>query len=59
MRSFDDANTVIRELPFPVDPIQPPRPFSSLVSIDFGAMTHAGYARPNNQDAYIIYRSGR
>ena len=42
-----------------MDPLQPPRPFSSLVRIDFGAMTHAGNVRPNNEDAYIIYRSGR
>ncbi|MCI0603254.1 protein phosphatase 2C domain-containing protein [bacterium] len=59
MRSFNPADTVITELPFSVDPVQPPRPFSSLVSIDFGASSHTGYARPNNQDAYIIYRSGR
>ena len=59
MRSFNPADTVITELPFSVDPVQPPRPFSSLVSIDFGAKSHEGYTRPNNQDAYIIYRSGR
>jgi len=59
MRSASDADTVICELPFSVDPVQPPRPFSSLVAIDFGAMTHAGNVRPNNEDAYIIYRSGR
>ena len=58
MRSASDANTVIMELPL-MDPFQPPRAFSSLVGIDFGAMTHAGNVRPNNEDAYIIYRSGR
>ncbi len=49
---------MILELPL-IDPFQPPRPFSSLVRIDFGAMTHAGNVRTNNEDAYIIYRSGR
>jgi PPM family protein phosphatase len=53
-----DADTVIMELPL-MDPLQPPQPFSSLVRIDLGAMTHAGKVRPNNEDAYIIYRAGR
>jgi serine/threonine protein phosphatase PrpC len=58
MRNFSDADTVIMELPL-MDPLQPPRPFSSLVQIDFGAMTHVGNVRSNNEDAYIIYRAGR
>lgn len=58
MRNFIDADTVILELPL-MDPLQPPRPFSSLVQIDFGAMTHTGNVRANNEDAYIIYRTGR
>lgn len=58
MRNASDADTVIMEIP-PIDPLQPPRPFSSLVGIDFGAATHAGNVRANNEDAYIIYRSGR
>lgn len=53
-----DADTVTIELPL-VDSLQPPRPNSSLVQIDFGGMTHAGKVRPKNEDAYIIYRSGR
>lgn len=58
MRSASDADTVIMELPL-MDPLQPPRPFSSLVRIDFEAITHVGNVRPNNEDAYIIYRTGR
>ena len=58
MRSASDADTVMIELPL-MDPLQPPRPFSSLVAIDFGAMTHIGNVRSNNEDAYIIYRTGR
>jgi serine/threonine protein phosphatase PrpC len=53
-----DADTVIMELPV-MDPVQPPRAFSSLVAIDFGAVTHVGNVRSNNEDAYIIYRTGR
>jgi protein phosphatase len=59
MLSASDADTVILELPLLVDPLQPPRPFSSLVRIDFGAMTHPGNVRSNNEDAYIVYRAGR
>ena len=59
MRNLSDADTVIFALPPSVDPLQPPRPFSSLVAIDFGAITHAGKVRTNNEDAYIIYRTGR
>jgi serine/threonine protein phosphatase PrpC len=38
---------------------QPPQPFSSLVRLDFGAVTHVGKVRTNNEDAYIIYRNSR
>jgi PPM family protein phosphatase len=58
MRSPGEVDTVIMEIP-QMDPLQPPRPFSSLVQIDFGAMTHTGSVRTNNEDSYIIYRSGR
>lgn len=53
-----DADTLIMEFPV-MDPLQPPRPFSSLVRIDCGASSHTGNVRPDNEDAYIIYRSGR
>jgi protein phosphatase len=46
------------ELPL-IDSLQSPLPFSSIVRIDFGAMTHVGNVRSNNEDSYIIYRSGR
>ena len=58
MLNASDADTLILELPL-MDPFQPPRPFSSLVRIDFGAVTDAGKVRANNEDAYIIYRTGR
>lgn len=59
MRNASDADTAIYELPLLVDPLQPPRPFSSLVQIDFGAMTHPGNVRSHNEDSYIVYRTGR
>jgi len=58
MSFISDADTVIMELPM-VDPLHTPKPFSSLVAIDFGANTHVGNVRTNNEDAYIIYRAGR
>ncbi len=36
-----------------------PAPFSSLVRVDFGAATHAGKVRSHNEDAYLIFRTGR
>lgn len=58
MLNASDADTMTYEIPS-VDLLQPPRPFSSLVQIDFGAMTHAGNVRAINEDSFIIYRAGR
>lgn len=38
------------------DPIQP---YSSLVEVDFGALTDKGNVRPHNEDSFLIYRTGR
>jgi PPM family protein phosphatase len=59
MTTSSDTDTRIVELPNLFDPLQPPRPFSSLIKIDFGAATHAGKVRQINEDAYIIYRASR
>src|SRR5687768_853994 len=59
MGSVSNTATTILDVPFWFDPLQPPRPFSSLVQIDFGALTHAGKVRTVNEDAYIIYRTAR
>lgn len=59
MISASDADTAVFELPPVVDLLRPRRPFSSRVTIDFEARTHAGNVRANNEDAYIIYRAGR
>lgn len=59
MSSLSNSDTRIVELPHLFDPLQPPRPFSSLVKVDFGAVTHTGKVRTANEDAFIIYRASR
>ena len=54
-----DAPTMAIEFPRPAAPLEAPRPFSSTVRVEFGALSHAGAVRPNNEDAYIITRTGR
>jgi serine/threonine protein phosphatase PrpC len=34
-------------------------PLSSRIRIDFGAVSHTGKVRLNNEDAYLIWRTGR
>lgn len=53
------ADTVDFEFPLIPDSLQAPPPFSSLVEIDFAALTHPGNKRPNNEDSYLYYRQGR
>jgi serine/threonine protein phosphatase PrpC len=36
-----------------------PRPYSSLVQVDFAGMSHAGKVRPNNEDHFLLCRFGR
>ncbi|MGL4552332.1 MAG: PP2C family protein-serine/threonine phosphatase [Gemmataceae bacterium] len=36
-----------------------PRPYSSLVRVEFGAMTHVGRVRKNNEDSYLVFKTGR
>src|SRR5262245_58341395 len=36
-----------------------PRPFSSLVRVEFGAMTHVGKVRKNNEDSYLVHKTSR
>lgn len=36
-----------------------PQPFSSLVQVDFGAMSHVGRVRSNNEDHFRIARNSR
>lgn len=43
------------------NPIMPefPRPYSSLVRVEFAAQTHVGNIRKNNEDSYIVFQTGR
>ncbi len=51
----------------PIDPnaetgeqqLIPPRPLSSQVQVDLGALSHQGLVRPNNEDCYLIARFDR
>jgi protein phosphatase len=36
-----------------------PEPFSTLAVVEFGAATHPGLARPNNEDCYLVGRVER
>ncbi len=36
-----------------------PEPYSSLVSVDFEALSHPGRVRPRNEDAFLVYRASR
>jgi protein phosphatase len=38
---------------------QMPQRYSSLVRVEFGAATHVGKVRPNNEDSYIIFKTSR
>lgn len=43
----------------PADGVHPPDPFSALVGVEFGAATHPGKVRPNNEDTYLAGRIDR
>jgi protein phosphatase len=36
-----------------------PEPYSSLVSVDFEALSHPGRVRERNEDAFLVYRASR
>jgi PPM family protein phosphatase len=59
MSNIAEMDTMEIELPFLLDPLKLPHPFSSLVKIDFGARTDVGKVRKNNEDAYLICRMSR
>ncbi len=40
-------------------PLHPPPPFSSLVRVEFGALSHIGKIRKTNEDAFLVYRMSR
>jgi PPM family protein phosphatase len=46
-------------LPFDDLGISKSQPFSSQIQIDFGAVSDIGKVRANNEDAFLIFRTGR
>ena len=59
MHDPSEADTAELLLPVKAVALDLPRPRSSLVRVDFGAVTHTGRVRPNNEDAYLVFRTGR
>ncbi len=59
MRNAPDSDTV--ELPRPVADaeIEARPPFSSLVKVEVGGLSHAGKVRPNNEDHFLAARFSR
>jgi serine/threonine protein phosphatase PrpC len=59
MLNLSETDTL--ELKLPLFPLltKTPQPFSSLVQVEFGAVTDVGKVRSNNEDAYIICQIGR
>lgn len=53
--SSDD--TLILRTNFPIPEM--PRPYSSLVRVELGALTHVGRVRSNNEDSYLVFTTGR
>jgi protein phosphatase len=46
-------------LPPPFLSSELPAPYSSLVAVDFGGATHPGKVRSHNEDAYLVFSTGR
>ena len=59
MWNFSDVDTEELFLPVKQLDIDRPRAFSSEVRVDFGAVSDRGKVRMNNEDAFLILRTGR
>ncbi|MGF1582198.1 MAG: PP2C family protein-serine/threonine phosphatase [Gemmataceae bacterium] len=59
MSQFNDTDTVEFELPAPSLPVNNPYPKSAAIRIEFGAASHVGLVRENNEDAYLIHSTNR
>jgi protein phosphatase len=53
------AADTVEHTPAPHHGVPPPDPFSALVGVEFGAATHPGKVRPNNEDCYLAGRIDR
>ena len=54
-RPNDDTLVIVP--PFMASQI--PAPYSSLVVVDFGAASHPGLVRATNEDAFLVFKTGR
>lgn len=59
MRPQSDVDTAEIVLTPDRAEVEPPEPFSSLVQVDFGAVSHVGKVRTNNEDHYQLLRLSR
>jgi protein phosphatase len=59
MKSPSEQDTAEFFLPISNFEVQHPRPFSSEIKVRFGAVTDKGKRRNNNEDAFLIFRTGR
>ena len=59
MRNLSELDTEVLYLPYANFESSTPQPFSSRVQVDFGAVSDKGKVRSNNEDAYLIIRTGR
>ena len=60
MTTSSDENSADYFLPINNFDIEKNKPsFSSRVKVDFGAISHVGKVRKNNEDAFLIFRTGR
>ncbi len=59
MRNLSEMDTEVLYLPYANFETSTPQTFSSRVQVDFGAVSDKGKVRPNNEDAFLILRTGR
>jgi serine/threonine protein phosphatase PrpC len=59
MAHLSEVKTEEIYLPFTNFQSDRPQAFSSRVQVDFGAVSDKGKVRPNNEDAFLIMRTGR
>lgn len=59
MRNLSEMDTEVLYLPYANFQSDTAQTFSSRVQVDFGAVSDKGKVRPNNEDAFLIMRTGR
>lgn len=59
MKNHTEADEAEYFLPVGSFAAEAPEAFSSRILIDFGSISHAGRVRDKNEDAFLIFRTGR